>query len=128
MVLKITWMGRWVYAFLICFALGLYAMMPAVLHAQQAGSITGTVLDSSSGALPKATVVLHRNSGTVSRQVTSDNGGRFAVDGLPPGTYTIDVSAQGFTNIVRDGVIVKAGQSVPLSLQPESVHRLWPAF
>ena len=114
--MNITRMGRGVYALLMWFALGLNAMLPGMSQAQQVGSITGTVLDPSGGTLSKATVIIHGDSGNVSRQATSDRQGRFTVNGLPFGTYTVDVSAQGFTNVTRNGVVVDSGQPVSLSL------------
>jgi len=112
-----NWLKRWAYAFVACCVLVVYMMLPGALEAQQTGSITGTVVDPSGGAIAKATVLFHRDSGDVSRQATSDREGRFTVGGLPLGGYTVDVSAQGFTNVTRKDVVVSSGQPVTLSLR-----------
>jgi iron complex outermembrane receptor protein len=116
-VLKNTLIGRWLLLPTICVALCLYAIVPASLLAQQSGSITGTVLDPSGGALSKATVVIHSATGSVSRQATTDGQGRFSVDGLPAGIYAVEVIFQGFASTTRTGVQVNAGQPSIVSFQ-----------
>lgn len=56
------------------------------------GALYGTVLDSNNGVISGATVTL---SGPVSRTVTSDSGGNFSFTGLPPGTFSLQVSGSG---------------------------------
>jgi iron complex outermembrane recepter protein len=115
--LKSTLSGHWLRSSLICFALCLCAIVPASLLAQQTGSINGTVLDPSGGVLPKATVAIRGEVGSLSRQATSDSQGRFSVDGLPPGTFTVEATSQGFANATRTGLLVVAGQPLSISLQ-----------
>src|SRR5258708_6568246 len=92
-------------------------IVPASLLGQQTGSITGTVLDPSGSALPKATVVIHRASGSVSKQASTDGQGQFSVDSLPVGAYTVEVTSQGFASVMRTGVQVTAGQPSNISVQ-----------
>jgi len=82
-VLKNTLIGSWLRLSTICFALCLCTIIPASLLAQQTGSLTGAVLDPSGRTLSKATVLIHRAPGGVSRQASTDGQGRFSVDGLP---------------------------------------------
>ena len=89
----------------------------------QAGTnaISGVVTDPAGGALPKASVVLHDLANTVSRKTVSDGSGRYALSGLPAGTYEVDISAPGFTvnrslNVsVRDGAAVDLPVTLLLS-------------
>jgi iron complex outermembrane receptor protein len=90
---------------------------PASLLAQQTGSIAGTVLDPSGSVLAKATVVVHSATGSINRQAISDSQGRFSVDALSPGTYTAEITAQGFASNVRSGLLVVAGQPLSISVQ-----------
>jgi iron complex outermembrane receptor protein len=94
-----------------------YSVCPVQVIAQQTGSISGTVLDSSSKVLPNATVQILAANGTVSRQTTSDAEGRFTVDGLKPGNYTIDVTSDGFADTRHSSVVVSAGQPATVSIQ-----------
>jgi iron complex outermembrane receptor protein len=116
-VLKDTLIGRWFRFSTICIALCFCMIVPASLLGQQTGSITGTVLDPSGSALPKATVVIHRASGSVSKQASTDGQGQFSVDSLPVGTYTVEVTSQGFASVMRTGVQVTAGQPSNISVQ-----------
>jgi iron complex outermembrane receptor protein len=95
----------------------LCALASRSAQAQQAGAITGTILDPRGSALPRATIVIHGGPGSTSREIISDGSGRFSVEGLPPGSYTVDITAQGFTNATRTGVLVTAGQPLNLSIQ-----------
>lgn len=98
-------------------ALYLGVIVPVSLAAQQAGSITGTIQDPSGNVLPKATVVVQRMSGGINRQTTSDGQGHFSVDGLPPGTYTVQATSQGFANVTRTGLVVTAAQPLNISIE-----------
>ena len=94
-----------------------YSVCPVQVIAQQTGSISGTVLDSSSKVLPNATVQILAANGTVSRQTTSGAEGRFTVDGLKPGNYTLDVTSDGFADTRHSSVVVSAGQPATVSIQ-----------
>ncbi len=77
-------------------------------------TLTGTVLDTSGGAIPGATVVI-KNSGTgVTTETVSSSQGAFTVAALLPGTYSVTVSLTGFKTAVFNGVVLNAG--VPASI------------
>lgn len=72
-------------------------------------TLTGTVLDTSGGAIPGATVVI-RNSGTgITTETVSSSQGTFTVAALLPGTYSVTVSLTGFKTAVFNGVVLNAG-------------------
>lgn len=87
------------------------------LIAQQTGSIAGTVQDAGGNALPKATVVLHAETGNLSRQTISDAQGRFDFNGLPAGSYAVEATSQGFANSRRSGLQLAAGQQLDIPLK-----------
>ncbi len=80
---------------------------PRVVAQVVTGSIIGTVVDSTGAAIPGAQITL-TNSGTKEVRTTATKGtGIFQFPTLPPGTYTVDVTASGFkasatTNIELD--------------------------
>lgn len=80
----------------------------------QNGVISGTVKDQQGGALPGATVMLEGQG--PSRTFVTEGDGQFRFVAVPPGTYKVTVSLQGFQNVVRDGVVVAVGQNVQLPL------------
>src|SRR5688572_7227643 len=88
--------------------LGLVALVllvPAVLYAQQAATITGTVKDASGAVLPGVSVEAASPALTEKvRSGVTDGTGQYRIVSLPPGTYTVTVSLQGFNTVKREGV------------------------
>jgi catecholate siderophore receptor len=73
----------------------LYAVVSGhVAHAQAPGVITGTVLDSTCGAIPGASVTLHSAAGE--RHTSTDASGGFVFEGVPSGPLTISATFDGF--------------------------------
>src|SRR5471032_3023104 len=82
-------LGRWLGAGLCALLL---ALSSAPLHAQQGGSISGTVIDASTAKyLEGADVVV---DGT-SIRATSEREGTFVLADVPAGAHTITVSYPG---------------------------------
>lgn len=80
--------------------------------AQSAGSITGTVKDSSGAALPGATVTLLSPAIGVAQTATTDARGVFVSPQLPPGTYTVGVEMSGFKKVEKANVILPTASRV----------------
>jgi hypothetical protein len=72
------------------------------------GSISGTVKDPQ-GAVVSGAQVKATQTGGVAYTTTSDNGGTFRFNLIPPGTYKIEVTNKGFKTSVQNGVLVTAG-------------------
>lgn len=81
------------------------------------GGITGTVLDASGAAVPGAKITLTNVATNVQTATVSTATGTYSFSGLPPGTYSIQASANGFQNYVVHGVAVHVQQ-----IQTEDVH------
>ncbi len=81
------------------------------------GDITGTVTDPTNAVLPNAVVTLHNTStGTTQTTTTNDQGVyRFAL--LAPGSYTVQVSTQGFQQAAQNHINVAAGQTATANFQ-----------
>src|ERR1700737_2912182 len=74
-------------------------VLPSAIGAQggATGAITATVLDRSGGFVPNAAVqVIDERTSQVVRSLVTGANGNFTVTLLPPGTYAVIVSAQGF--------------------------------
>lgn len=72
------------------------------------GRISGTVSDSSGGAVPNATVTITDPSTSFSRTATTDSSGFFTVTNLAVGTYTVQVEMANFKKAVLPGNVVSA--------------------
>ncbi|MGA3025022.1 MAG: carboxypeptidase regulatory-like domain-containing protein [Bryobacteraceae bacterium] len=59
--------------------------------------LTGMVTDSSNAVVPNATVVLKDEATLTTRDTASNASGVFSFEGVPPASYTLTVSAAGFT-------------------------------
>src|SRR5512137_1119717 len=92
----------------LCFliAIGLMLWLPLAGHAQETtGGLQGVVKDPSGAVVPEAHVVVAGTSLVGSKELDTDSGGYYRFANLPPGTYTITVSAKGFATVKRELVI-----------------------
>ena len=89
----------------IAFSLGILPLLTAyVCHAQNLGSISGIVTDTSN--LPVATAgvkLTNLETGLVRTEKTNDTG-RYDLLSLPVGSYTLEISASGFANYRQTGI------------------------
>ena len=67
----------------------------AMAMAAVLGEVRGIVHDPDHRPIQEAKVVFRRQNATQTKTVQSDQDGEFQIDGLPEGTYTVDVSAPG---------------------------------
>jgi hypothetical protein len=67
-------------------------------------SLRGTVADPSGSVVPRATVVLENTESNTKRTVTSGNEGEYQFLFLPPGTYSLTVTASGFEVYKQTGL------------------------
>ena len=74
------------------------------------GDLVGTVTDPSGAVVSNATVTLKSNATGETRTTTTSSNGLYRFSLLSPGSYTVSVTAQGFSNDVKR-VQVNVGQS-----------------
>jgi hypothetical protein len=70
------------------------------------GSVIGTVSDPSGAVIPNATVQLTGKDTGVSREVTSDEGGRYSFVNVLPGKYDLKVVSSGFRSVTQRDIDV----------------------
>lgn len=66
------------------------------LDARSAASLAGTVLDANGALLAGASVTAYNAESGDVRTTTTNAEGAYRIDALPPGTYTLTFSAEGF--------------------------------
>jgi hypothetical protein len=83
------------------------------------GRIRGTVMDSSGGAVPGATVTLINEANHATRDLQSGATGEYIFLEVPVGTYEIDTASQGFKKYTRKGIVLDLNEviSVDVTLQ-----------
>ena len=97
-------------AFAVTSALVLAATLSAAAFgAGQSGpaTLTGAVYDSTGGVLPGVAVTFTDASGTASHAMTNA-AGRFQFVNVPPGTYTMEATLQGFRTLRTEFELQKA--------------------
>jgi hypothetical protein len=82
-------------------------------------SMSGMVTDMVGTAIPGASVSVANDAG-FHQTAVADAKGNYALSGLPPGTYDVSASAPGFKAFQAPGVMLAAGDSIPLDATLES--------
>jgi hypothetical protein len=85
-------------------------LLPGAASAQSTGSIAGLITDATGAILPGVTVeaaspaLIERT-----RTVTTEAQGRYLIEALPAGTYTVTFTLAGFRTVVREGIQLSTG-------------------
>jgi hypothetical protein len=86
---------------------GLAIIEPQIARGQLLqGTINGNVTDSSQAALAGAKVVVTEQGTGFQRDTVTSAAGVYTLPELPPGSYTVRISASGFQPYTRTGVVV----------------------
>lgn len=86
------------------------------LYSQVAGELRGRILDPTGATIAHAAVDLTQTGTAILLRGVSTSGGDFDFPQLLPGKYTVDVSAPGFSRLLRSGISVEIGTTTPLEL------------
>jgi outer membrane receptor protein involved in Fe transport len=114
---------RWV-AWLAPLAL-LSGAAPAMAQDAGTGKITGVVTDGSTGKpVDGAVIVVTNPAANVEQTVVSESGGKFTVEGLPPGDYKLAVQIDAYKPFERTDLKVKESTTLRANaaLTPEGVQ------
>lgn len=82
---------------------------PGEIGATGTGSLNGFVNDPNGARIAGARVVVTNNTSKQSFEITSNGEGAYSVNDLPPGTYTLKVTAPGFSETQVTALNVKPG-------------------
>ena len=76
------------------------------------GSVAGVITDPSSAMVPKAKVALEDPEKGIVLNSETDDSGRFLFRSVPPSTYRLTATAEGFQGQTRTGIRVDVNQNV----------------
>jgi len=112
-------MYRLLRAAAVVTAVVLTALVPRLALAQTAatGTIEGSVVDPTGAVLPGVTVVVKNVETNQTRELVSDENGRYRATALPPGTYEVAATLAGFQNVSLGNIIVQVGQAIPVDVK-----------
>ena len=102
-------------AVLMCFVVLL--SITAAVAQETTGGLQGTVKDPTGAVVSSAEVELTGSALVGSKKLQTDSSGYYRFANLPPGTYSLRVTAPGFTLLKRDGVVIAVGHLPTLDLQ-----------
>lgn len=103
-----------------CHVVACLAIWALVLSPLPGQTVTGTVLgaitDSTGAVVPGAEIRLSNPDTGAVRTVQADQSGDYQVPFVPPGTYEVTATQQGFRQTVRKGVAVAADTRIRVDL------------
>src|SRR5262249_39339582 len=105
---RITMCRLWILA-----VLGLFLaanMIPVAYGQETTGGIKGYVRDKSGASVAKADVEVSGPALLASRKIETDGAGYFYFQLLPPGEYTVSVTAKGFRAYRQRGISLEVGK------------------
>src|SRR5262245_40823502 len=81
----------------------------AAIAQTERGTLTGVVMDAQKAAVPGASISVINTATNAASNVVSSESGTYSATNLPPGTYRIEATLQGFQTSKVEGVILNAG-------------------
>ncbi len=102
----------------ICLLLVLVLARACLCYGQgvTTGNLHVTVKDPKGSLVTNATVTVRDAAKAVERAASGNGSGEYSALALPPGTYIVTVSAQGFAKATADDVVITVGQSADLPI------------
>lgn len=94
-------------------------LLPLVIVHGSGGRIEGKVTDPKGAALAGASVTVTDEVNNQTFTAVTDQQGRYKIEGLPAGVYTIVISATGFSDARKESIKVDDGATAPVDLRLE---------
>ncbi len=90
------------------------------LNAQETtAGLQGNVKDASGASVPNATIEVSGPALIGTRKVQSNSAGDYRITALPPGNYTLTVTAQGFSTYKQAGIGLEVGRLPTIDIHME---------
>ncbi len=83
---------------------------PTIFGQETTAGLQGTVKDPSGAVIVKATVEVTSPALIGAKRMETDQGGNYRFTNLPPGTYTINVTASGFRPYKQENITLAVGR------------------
>ncbi len=102
-------------SFTVCFLLS----VALAFSQERTGTLQGLVLDPSGSAVPNASIEVASDSLLRPVSTKTDSGGGYLFSSLPPGLYTVSVTAPGFRTFKAASVSLQVGRSTRIDAKLE---------
>ena len=105
---------------------GIFAFCLGLPAQETTAGVQGTIKDASGGHIVNANVEVTSDSLIGSRKVETDSAGAYRISALPPGEYTLTVTARGFTAFKQPGIRLDVGRlpTIDVTLQIGAVSQV----
>ena len=104
----------------VCRAAGWTAiavLQVSLAYGQTTATLRGQVRDAQGAAVPSATVIVSSAATGLSRTAPTASDGTFVVANLPPGVVDLTVTARGFAEAKRTGLVLEVGQAAAVEIE-----------
>ena len=89
-----------------------FVLLASVCYGQQlTGTLSGTVYDSATAAVPNAKISMKNEASGDIRTTVSNGVGYFSITAVQPGSYTVNIEAEGFKTWEQTGITLSEGES-----------------
>jgi len=103
-------------AFLLLAMTLLAARTPAFSQTGQ-GAVVGALIDPTGAVVVGAVVTLTNIESGIARKTTSNDEGLYRFNGIEPGAYSLNISAQDLDELTEGNILVTAGQTPVIDKQ-----------
>ncbi|HTU36346.1 MAG TPA: carboxypeptidase regulatory-like domain-containing protein [Candidatus Acidoferrum sp.] len=97
-------------SFSVLIVLALFVVSP-LFSQQLTATLSGDIFDTSGGLVSKAKVTMRNQASGDIRTTVTNSAGHFSITAIPPGTYSIVITATGFKKWQENGVVLNQGDS-----------------
>ncbi len=103
-------------------ALLLICLISSAVFAQSGGTIAGTVSDRTNAPIGNIAILAKNAATGATQSVHSDSSGKYALAGLPAGTYQLMAAGPGLAPFVEPSLKVEQGQTVRVDVKLDDVQ------
>jgi hypothetical protein len=107
-----------IYKKLLLFFVTAFSFFHSFSQEGKPGIISGLINDAQTKLpLVEAVITLSSNAFDGQKFVVTDTGGRYKINNLPPGNYSIRFEMEGYQKYIQDSIVLKEGTSVAVSYE-----------
>lgn len=107
-----------VYKKLLLFFLTAFLFFNSFSQEAKPGTISGVINDAQTKSpLIEAVITLSSSAFEGQKFVVTDTTGRYKINNLPAGSYSVSFEMEGYRKYVKDSIILKEGTSVAVSYE-----------